>query len=84
MSFHTQAFGVAGYKATLREAMGFGEAEVAMACDILLESAPLLAAKNVVTLDDPAFVSSLAHLPPPRFNTQHPHFYRRDVLPPKA
>lgn len=55
MSFH-EAFGVDGYRTILKDKLGFGEADATMACDILLESAPVLVQKNVITLNQ-AFVS---------------------------
>jgi|AntAceMinimDraft_12_1070368.scaffolds.fasta_scaffold257586_2 hypothetical protein len=63
MPFH-KSFGVDDFRERLVNVLGFGEADATVACEILLESAPLLAAKNVVTLDD-AFVSAL---PPQNVN----------------
>jgi len=62
--FRLDAFG-----AVLQERLGFSGADAATACDILLEAAPLLLAKNVVALDD-AFVSPPPHSPPTVFFIQ--------------
>lgn len=71
-----RAFGVDGFRVTLKNVLGYEEADVKMACDILMESAPLIVARGVVTLDDdfvsrPALSRSRANPPSPKNSCLH-------------